>query len=179
MTSGVRMMRKRCSVCGHVVKVPEARAKSVRVCHQLERNKGGWKTGYRCPGKMRTVVRKRKADTMPPVPRGLGLGHVLTEEYQSKVVANAVATARAKAEKEYREARDKQKEWTAEAKRTANLRRKWDKEVRRLERRIAMTDEEFAAERLRLARAAQVGAVKKRLAKSAGVDLKGGKHDAQ
>lgn len=164
-------IRKRCRACGHEVWA----ARRERVCKQKERNAKGFNTGYRCPGKLvalkalRRAKRLEKAHHLPPIPKGLGIGHVLSEQYQQAVVQRAVATARAKADKEYAAALDKQKEWATESKRIANLCRKWNKEVRRLKRRVAMTEEQFAAERMRMAVAAQVGAVKKRLAKSAGI----------
>lgn len=166
MTSANNRVRKRCDRCGHETWAE----RRDRVCKQKERNAKGFNTGWRCPGKLQFIVkRRRKRSDLPPVQKGLGIGHVLTEQYQQQVVQRAVATARAKAEKEYAAAQAKQKEWLTVSKRIENLCRKWTKEVRRLKKRVAMTDEQFAAERLRMARAAQVSAVRKRLVKSAGI----------
>lgn len=149
-------VRKRCNVCGHETWA----ARRDRMCKQKERNAKGFNTGWRCPGKLQPRRRKRKEPDLPPVQ---------TEQYQQQVVQRAVANARAKADKEYAAALGKQKEWLSESKRIENLCRKWNKEVRRLKVRVAWSDDQFAAERLRMARAAQVSAVKKRLRKSAGI----------
>lgn len=157
-------VHKECDRCGH--KVFTARRK--RVCSQQERNSHGFLTGWRCPGKLRTVVprkRKRKA-AAPKVPPHLGIGHVLTAEYQAQLVAHRGAQARQRAARALAKAKAKQQLWLREARRIETLCRKWTRQVRRLEARVALTDAQFEEERQRAAKAAQVGQVKRRLSRA-------------
>lgn len=173
MTRTYNRVLKQCSHCGHKVQAFPRE----RVCKQSERSKTtGFTTGYRCPGKLvpvaalrRAKQRAKRAAALPPVPKGLGIGHVLSEDYAKQVMQRAVDNARTKANNEYAHALEKQKEWLAESERIEKLCRKWTKEVRRLKTRVGWSDAQFAEERRRMARAAQVSAVKKRLVKSAGI----------
>ena len=160
------LVRKRCDVCGHKSKV----ARDRRACYQDQRGKSGFKTGYRCPGKLVTIVRKRRGDpTLPPVPKGVGLGYVLSEEYQQAVLEARGKKWRAVAERDLRRARLMHKKAATAAKRAETRMRKWTIEIRAQEKRAAMTDAEVEQVRQRAATAAQVSHVKRRLAKSAGV----------
>jgi len=159
-------VKKQCDRCGH--KVFTARLN--RVCKQLERNSHGFRTGYRCPGRLKVVARRKRDDrALPPVPAGKGLGYVLSEEYQQQSKALRGQRGRARAAKELAAAEARQKEWLQESKRIENLCRKWTKKVRRLKARSTWTDEQFELERETALKALQVGHVKRRLAKSAGI----------
>lgn len=115
---------------------------------------------------MRTVVRRRKSKPIVPIPKGVGLGIVLSEEYQAEVSKRLGEAARAKSAKALVRIRGKLDEWRSEAKRIGNLVKKWEKQERRHEARVAWTDAQFEAERTRAGKAAQVSRVKRRLSKS-------------
>lgn len=168
MTKLNKLVRKRCNVCGHQLRADT----KARICLQMERNKHGFKTGYRCPGKLVKVVRKRKGD-LPPVPPGLGVGHVLTDEYQQLVKEARGKKWRAVAARDLKRARLLHKKAAAASKRAEARMRKWTAEIRALEKKARMSDDEVEAVRQRAATAAQVSHVKRRLAKSAGVQWTG------
>jgi len=168
-------VRKRCDRCAHETWAERRE----RVCKQLERNAKGFKTGYRCPGKLQFLDKKKqlkrrrqRVDSLPPVPPGKGLGYVLSEEYQAQVRQQRGKDARAKATKALAAAEAKIKQWKTEEKRARNLVRKWEKVARRQRQRSHWADEQFEQERERVAKAAQVGSVKRRLSKAAGVNTK-------
>lgn len=172
MTNNNRV-RKQCTVCGHELWADRL----ARACMQLERNAKGFKTGYRCPGQLhRLVPRKRKGKhdaALPPVPKHLGLGHVLTDEYQQLVMQARGKKWRAVAARDLRRARLLHKKAATAAKRAETRMRKWTTEIRALEKKARMSDAEVEQVRQRAATAAQVSHVKRRLAKSAGVKVQG------
>lgn len=167
-------VRKRCDRCNHETWAD----RKERVCKQLQRNAKGFKTGWRCPGKLqflnkqRQKTKRRRVVALPPIPPGVGIGHVLSEEYQAQVRQLRGKEGREKATKALAAAEAKVKHWKTEEKRARNLVRKWEKAARHSRQRSNWTDEQFTRERDRLAKAAQVGSVKRRLAKSAGVNTK-------
>lgn len=161
-------VRKRCDRCSHETWA----ARRDRVCKQSERNTKGFKTGYRCPGKLQFVVRaKRKREpSMPPVPPGRGLGYVLSDEYQAQVKQQRGQEGRAKATKALAAAEEKIKQWKSEEKRARNLVRKWEKIARRSRQLSHRSDDFFEQERQRSSRRVQINRVKRRLSKAAGVE---------
>ena len=100
-SSDATVVRKRCDTCGREVQVFRRR----RTCMQAERNSKGFKTGWRCPGKLVTAKARRKRAPLPPVPKGLGIGHVLTPEYQAQAQALRMAAVRARDAKRLKKAR--------------------------------------------------------------------------
>lgn len=170
-------VRKRCDRCNHETWAD----RKERVCKQLQRNAKGFKTGWRCPGKLqfldkqRQKTKRRRVAALPPIPPGVGIGHVLTEEYQAQVRQLRGKEGREKAAKALAAADAKIKHWKTEEKRARNLVRKWEKAARHSRQRSHWTDEQFTRERDRLAKAAQVGSVKRRLSKAAGVTANGAK----
>lgn len=161
-------VRKRCDRCAHEIWAERRE----RACKQLERNAKGFRTGWRCPGKLQFInkpTRRKRAASMPPVPAGLGQGHVLSEQYQAQVKQLRGKEGRAKAAKALAAAEAKIKHWRSEEKRARNLVRKWEKVMRWSRQRSNWSDEQFTRERDRLAKASQVGHVKRRLSKAAGV----------
>lgn len=170
MTNDNRV-RKVCDTCGHETWA----ARRDRTCYQKERSKKtGWRTGWRCPGKLRFVVvkRRRKEPSLPPVPKRLGLGHVLTEEYQQQVLVRRGEEWRAAATKQLDKARQRHRDAAEKAKRAEKKMREWTVKIRALEKKARMTDEQVEQVRQRAATAAQVSHVKRRLAKSAGIAIK-------
>jgi len=168
MTKRREFVAKKCDRCGAVRKQC---TRAERACFKSERNAKGFTTGYRCPGTMRTIVRKRKKPaTAIPIPKGVGLGYVLSEEYQAQLLAQRGAAGRAKSTNELDKIRGKLKEWRSEQKRIGNLVKKWEKLERRHESRSTWTDAQFAEERQRAEKAAKVSRVKRRISKAAGVD---------
>lgn len=166
-------VRKRCDVCGHETWA----ARLDRACRQKQRStKTGFTTGYRCPGALRLVQprqRRRKADgNLPPIPKGLCLGHVLTEEYQQQVNAVRGDKWRGAALRALTRAEKRHKAAAQDAAAAEKRMRKWTREIRRQQARAAMSDDEVEQVRARAAKAAQVSHVKRRLAKSAGVNTK-------
>lgn len=168
-------VRKRCDTCDHETWA----ARRDRVCKQSERNTKGFKTGWRCPGKLHFIVKKKRKneDKMPPIPAGVGLGYVLSDEYQERVKQYRGVEGRAKAAKALAAAEEKVKHWQSEAKRVRNLVRKWEKIARRQRQLSQRPDEFFEHERERSARRVQVNRVKRRLSKAAAVENEE-QHDA-
>lgn len=162
-------VRKRCDRCGHETWAE----RRDRVCKQSERNAKGFKTGWRCPGKLQFIEKKKRRKrepALPPVPPGKGLGYVLSDEYQAQVRQQRGNDGRVKAAKALTAAQEKIKQWKSEEKRARNRVRKWEKIARRQEQISQWIDEKFESERARSARRVQINRVKRRLAKSAGVD---------
>jgi hypothetical protein len=155
-------VNKRCTRCGHI----DRTSKLNRVCKRPERNTKGFLTGYRCPGRLELVVRRRKEPSLPPVPKGLGLGHVLSEEYQAQIIATRGQQWRDDAAKALAKALKWRKEAVEKQRRAEKKIAEWNIEIRALAKRTKMDDAQVEAVRQRAAKAAQVSHVKRRLSKS-------------
>lgn len=167
MKKNTNRVRKRCDKCGHETWAERRE----RVCKQSERNAKGFKTGWRCPGKLQFIVKKKhtRAASLPPVPPGRGLGYVLSDEYQAQIKQQRGVEARAKAAKALAAAEKKVKDWQSRERRARNRIRKWEKVARRHRQMTEWTDEKFAQESERSAKRVQINRVKRRLSKAAGV----------
>lgn len=155
-------VRKRCERCGTVDWYQPA----VKRCRH--RKMGGM--SYWCYGQLRTVLRKRKEPDMPLLDPKLGLGQVLSEDYQRKVVMQRGVEWRETAMKKLAKAKEHHREWATKTRRAERQMRKWTKTIRDLDKRSKMTDEQVEKVRQRAATAAQVSHVKRRLRNAAGVE---------
>lgn len=165
--SAVRTAKKRCSKCGQTswVKPTERKCK---------RQKMG-RISYWCYGDLTTVARK-KPKALVPIPDGVGLGYVLTEEYQRQAEAAKIAAFRKRAQQ--RLVKTKSKLVDAEhavllAERLVTRRLKlaanWARRLATAERMTQLSDAEIFAQSARIRTATQVRSARARMKKAAGL----------
>jgi hypothetical protein len=162
----MKHVRKRCDKCGVVT----LHAIRERRCKRSERNAMGL-TGFACWGKLRLVVEKkttkRKREPMPSLHDGVGLGHVLTQEYEAAVLVARCDRVRDKAREQVEKITSKLKE---KREKIRSIKRQivvWERKQKRHIKTVNMTNDEIEAIRQRAIIAGQVRAVRHRLRKSA------------
>lgn len=96
---------------------------------------------------------KRHAAEMPSVPKGKGLGYVLSEEFQQQVLEARGKTWRRKAQRDLDRARIHHKKATLASQRAEARMAKWTREIRTLEKKARMSDAEVEQVRQRAATA--------------------------
>lgn len=158
-------VRKRCARCGSVGWYRPRVAK----CRQTTLSQFGTPS-YWCYGDLTRVVRTRKVDLW--LGPGVGLGAVLHEDYVPPANAKRsayVATQRQAAARAVAVAQRQLARWRTKAKLAATKVRYYSRLVARAERAAGKPDARLVQEFDAYQRRLQLGAVRRRLAKAAGV----------